>query len=61
MEVSSQGFPKLTGFAAIRKGSARRILHELTAPVSSTSHEQYVMFLFLYWFPYVSLSTVRQL
>ena len=40
MEVSLQGFPKLTGFAAIRKGSARRILHELTAPVSSTSHEQ---------------------
>jgi hypothetical protein len=24
----------------MRKGSARRILHELTAPVSSTSHEQ---------------------
>src|SRR5208283_5517045 len=39
MEVSLQGLPKLTGFAAIRKGKARRILHEQTAPVSSTSQE----------------------
>src|SRR5512136_2259433 len=39
-DESLQGLPKLTGFAAIKKGSARRIRHELTAPVSSTSHEQ---------------------
>src|SRR5512145_383458 len=39
-EESLQGLPKLTGFAAIRKGRARRIRHELTAPVSRTSQEQ---------------------
>src|SRR5512136_1554506 len=37
---SMQGLPKLTGFAATKKGSARRIRQELTFPVSNTLHEQ---------------------
>jgi hypothetical protein len=32
--------PKLTGFAAIKKGSARRIRQKRTFPVSNTTHEQ---------------------
>jgi hypothetical protein len=40
MEDSMQGLPKLTGLAATKKGSARRIRQELTFPVSNTVHEQ---------------------
>ena len=35
-----QGLPKLTGFAAIKKGRARRIRQERTFPVSNTTQEQ---------------------
>src|SRR5512145_1230336 len=35
-----QGFPKFTGLAATRNGSARRILQEVIAPVSRTTQEQ---------------------
>jgi len=36
----TQGLPKLTGLAAIKKGSARRILQDRTFPISNTNHEQ---------------------